>query len=338
MLWPDRPIGSVMPIALGQAAPADSVWSALTAGRHVAAFETARGALAALLEARGARLVLPAYSCLTLAAAARGAVAYYPVDATLEPDVDALAALLQPGDVVVGVDYFGRAPTPAFRALAAERNDVLWVEDRAQALDTGAPPWGQAQLYSPRKLFGVADGGILVADFDLPQPTEPPADDSIWQAQIARAEDEAGLYPETWFAPSNAREAAFAVTRRAMSPRTRDLLSHIDPRPETAARQRNYAALYAHLSDFALFPDIAEPDFAPLAFPVLTDAAEAAKRLAAQRIFCARHWPALPSPASFAAEHALAARCLSIPCEPRYTEEEMHRAGAAVRAILSDIA
>ena len=37
--------------------------------------------------------------------------------------------------------------------------DIFWIEDCAQALVPDVP-WGDWQIFSPRKLFGVADGGV----------------------------------------------------------------------------------------------------------------------------------------------------------------------------------
>ena len=343
-LWPDRAIGSVMPLAAPVAGTGrgDSIWAAWTEGRSICAFQTARSALAAFLQTRAIRrILLPAYACASLGDAARGAaceIDAFAVDAELDVDVGDLAARLRPGDAALAIDYFGRPPGSGMLALVAERRDVLWIEDRAQALDPDAPAWGDAVLYSPRKLAGVADGGVLAAEGPLPTPESADADseDALWAPQRARLADIDGCEPASWYPAFQAREAGFKVGRSAMSPLTRDLLKALPIAPQADARRRNFAVLAEHLADFALWPQIVSPTFAPLAFPVV--AAEAATlhaTLAEQRIFCARHWADLTSSAEeHPAAHRLAARCLSIPCEPRYSAEEMHRVGAAVREAL----
>jgi hypothetical protein len=48
--------------------------------------------------------------------------------------------------------------------------------------------------------------------------------------------------------------------------------------------------------------------------------------MAGARIFCARHWADLPSPAAdFPAEHELSRRLITLPCDHRYGEAEMAR-------------
>ncbi len=99
---------------------------------------------------------------------------------------------------------------------------------------------------------------------------------------------------------------------------------------EIAARRANWQVLAAELADIALWPD-ASVAFAPLAFPVVVDdAAALSAHMAAERIWCARHWAELPSPGSFAAAHALSRRCLSLPLDGRYGEDDMERIIAAI--------
>src|SRR5207302_4980229 len=93
----------------------------------------------------------------------RGKIRFYHVGRDLEADVSKLNREAVPGDLVVGVDYFGYPVGSALRGLSTTRGDLFFVEDRAQALAPSGDFWGDWCLYSPRKLLGVADGGILVA-------------------------------------------------------------------------------------------------------------------------------------------------------------------------------
>jgi hypothetical protein len=301
---------------------------------HFAAFETARSALAALLRAHGiSRAWLPAYVCASLAAgAAAGAaqVAYYETDFSLTPLLATLAAQLQAGDAVVIVDYFGRARPDLWGALIAQRPDILWVEDRAQALDPNAAPLAPSVIYSPRKLVGVGDGGILFARAPVPQPSAP-HDASRWGPEEARSNDPNGLRPERWYPLFRAREEGFAPGPGSASPRTLNALQRLSIARIGRARRRNWGRLAKALPEHALWPD-REPDFAPLAFPILVrDAAAAVGALAEARIWAPRHWADLPSdPHRFEAAHRLAAHCVSLPCDQRYGEADMARLAKAV--------
>jgi hypothetical protein len=53
------------------------------------------------------------------------------------------------------------------------------------------------------------------------------------------------------------------------------------------------------------------------------------------RIFAARHWRELPvQPREFRIEHSIAQELVTLPCDYRYGERDMHRvADAVIRAI-----
>lgn len=317
-----RAIGGVLP-ALEPRPVEHGLWDRWTASfTHVAAFSSARSALAALLrQRRPKRLWLPAYICQTVLDGAAGwPVEWYAVDGAL----NVISPVFEPGDAILVVDYFGRAVS--FEAPEG----VLVIEDRAQALDPGVPTFGDVVLYSPRKLLGVGDGGLLASNQPLPQPDEPPAD-GLWDANDARAQDPDGLNPGAWRPAFIAREAGFEPDYRAMTARTETALRGLDPAAEIAARRANWSVLAEGLGDIALWP-VNRAEFAPLAYPIVVeDAAALAAHLADQRIWAPRHWADLPSPASFSAAHDLSRRCLSLPLDGRYGPEDMARIVEAVR-------
>ena len=300
-------------------------------------FANARSALAYLLRWRGVeRLWLPAYICPELADAGAGiAIAWYPLSADLSPDVARLRVDLRAGDCVLAVDFFGRAPAGDFRDLAASRADILWVEDRAQALWPAPEPWAKWVLYSPRKLFGVAEGGIMVhgggrvarPDYappllpDCAAPRRMPAGDAAARARR--------------YAAYRRIEDAMAVSVAAMGAATRARLAAIDPAPAMQRRRANFDALAALLGDVALISGRIG-DFVPFGFPVrLRDCARVAQALAELGIFAARHWPDLRcDPAAFPEAHALARAVLTLPCDQRYEVSDMRRVAAALREAL----
>jgi len=303
----------------------------MTAGRNWRGFRTGRAALAALLRHRGVtRVWLPAYVCANLTDGSDDSeIAWYGTGDRLDVQPEAFDGV-RPGDAVVVIDYFGRSPSEAVRNLA-ENRDILWIEDRAQAMDPDAEPFGEVVLHSPRKLFGVGDGGVLVGG-DLPEPAG--SDDAdLFVPNDLRAADPEGLDPARWFDAFRAREAGFDAAPLPMSARTLETLKAIDPAAEIAARKANWAVLAEALPDLALWP-IKSLGFAPLAFPVVVnDAATLSAHMAKNRIWCARHWADLPSPQGFAVEHDLSRRCLSLPLDGRYDSEDMERIVAAIREI-----
>jgi hypothetical protein len=302
----------------------------------------ARSALNALWTADRPRAAwLPAYVCGDVVQAVPQGVSirYFAVDDELQPDVNRLSSDLRAGDHVLAVDYFGRPPARAFQDLVAARRDVRWVEDRAQALDCG-PAWGDWLLYSPRKLIGVPDGGILIptkAVHPLPMlQTEPLTDFGFIAPSLERFEDPEELQNAGWYERYVHAEATMSPGRFAMSRLSAAILKGANVNPHVERRQANYRTLHARLERWSFLKE-GQPDFVPLGFPIaVPNAAQLGQRLSQQRIFAARHWKSLPShPDEHENAHRLAHKLITLPCDYRYTSSDMDLVADAVIEALS---
>lgn len=337
-----RPIGGFFPLRLphGGSAVRSVLSQWLPAGAESWLLQNGRSALYHLWDhTKPAKIWLPAYICQEVAAAIPSGVvtAYYPVSAALAPDVAFLAAEVSDGEHVLAVDYFGRPPDKEFLSLVQHRTDVGWIEDRAQAVDPGQGTWGDWILYSPRKVLGVTDGGILVSGRKpLPSiPKQQPVDLGFMLSSLERFEDELEIDNARWYATYQRVEAGMTIGPTAMSRLSRMILATTDLPAAVARRKRSYAILHAHVGEWAMFPEV-EVDFAPMGFPIRSRSGlEFSKALAAQRIFAARHWACLPSDAvTFASAHELAGKLVTLPCDDRYGDDDMQRVGAAARTLL----
>ena len=310
---------------------------------HWLLFRNARGALAHLLNTLGAlRIWLPAYICAEVqqAAALDGRrVLYYPTGQDFAPDAAYLAERLETGDAVLGVDYFGAPlPDPGLPALARGRTDVTWIQDRAQCLWPAASPWGDYVLYSPRKVVGAPDGGILVSRRG---PIAEPAWTSTGDvehliAALMRFEDPAGLRNDTWYPAYQRSERSMDAAPHRMSRLSRELVERFDVDDFARRRTDNAAALLLRLPQWAALSSERLLAGAPPGLPVsVDDAAAVAARMADKGIFCARHWADIPSPADqFPVEHQLSRRLLTLPCDHRYAAAEMDRVAEGFEASL----
>lgn len=302
-------------------------WSKGAKASHL--FHNARSALHhVLLTMAPKRCWLPAYLCPEILQAVPDGltVRYYPVGSALDPEFEALENRLQPGDAVLGIAYFGRPMPVAWHALVQRRPDIVWIEDCAQALDNSERAFPYVRIFSPRKLLGAPDGGVLVdCDGRLPAPfLEPIRGDTFIEPYRLRAADPAGDSNDQWYAAFRAAEDLMAVSLEAISDKSRKILEQTPVAPLIEARRRNYRVLLETLSAHALF-DGAPDEWAPLGFPMRFAGADAlCTWLADRRIFIPRHWRNLPSPtAEFPEEHALSQDLLTLPCDQRYGEDGM---------------
>ena len=301
------------------------------------AWENGSSAFAALIEdINPAAVWMPGYICSDM-----GAVVpepkrrFFALTEAMEPDLNAFDGL-QDGDLVLAVNYFGRAPGPEWRRFVASRPGVCFVEDCAQTLGSGAAPWGDWRLFSPRKLMGVPQGGLLVPSSVRagkgPAPALPPDPETARQGRLPM--ELRAAHPADnvlWHPLHQVAERLATPSLRAMDPAAFVLLASLDPAPMIAARRANFAELARLLPDFALIRDEA-PTFAPFAFPLAlpADRRDAVlARIYAQGVFPAIHWRDIPAPPSFAADHDRAARLISLPCDHRYDLDDMTRLSKA---------
>jgi dTDP-4-amino-4,6-dideoxygalactose transaminase len=301
------------------------------------------GALVRLLDPP--RIWLPGWLCAPFAMGLPAdRLRLYRVTPDLAPDTASLAAL-GPGDLLLAVNHFGRAPGPAWTAFVAAHPDVFFVEDCAQALDTGTSPWGDWRLYSPRKLMGVPEGGFLLPRTPraraLPPPAIPadPARSAARRAPMALRRDHPGDNA-LWRPLHQQAEALADNADRAMDATAFATLAQIDTAPMIAARRANAARLFHRLpSGAAPLYDLTDPPFAPFGLPVLLPPARRDAILAhlhAQGIFAAVHWRDILSPPDWAEDHARAAAIVTLPCDHRYGPADMDRVATALARALQE--
>lgn len=308
------------------------------------AFHNLRSALLHLLtHFQPQKIWLPAYICQAVADAvecSQSELAYYPITVTLSPDVEFLQNAMADGDAVLGVDYFGRPPSDDFLNLVNRRTDIMWIEDCAQAMATGRPPWGDYLLYSPRKLLGVPDGGLLVSrSRALEWPNlRPPETENFLQPYRMRQQDVNEVDNDVWYARFLEEEALMVSGLVEMSEITKNILLSSDPVAHGERRRKNFEVLsVSELKSFALITEW-DVNTIPMGFPIgVADPGHVVKQLARRRIFLPRYWPDLPANLlGFDYERSLAASVLLLPVDHRYDETHMQTLISEVMKVLKE--
>lgn len=298
------------------------------------AWENASSALAALVaHLRPGNVWMPGYLCAHMAAAVPAAQRqFFGLTARLQPDLAGLNGV-QAGDLVLAVSYFGQPLGADWQGFVATHPDVHFVEDCAQSLQP-AGDWADWRIFSPRKVMGVPEGGLLVPlsarakGAGMPGPKHPA--DPARAAQRALPMQMRRDHPfdnALWHPLHQVAENAGAVTDHAMDTGAKSLLLSQDPAPMIAARRANFAHLAARLADHALFAAL--PDAcAPFGFPVVLPAQNRDAILALmhrEQVFPAVHWRDIAAPAQMVADHARSATMATLPCDHRYDLQDMAR-------------
>lgn len=304
--------------------------------RDVTLWGSGRAALLALHEKRRwKRIWVPTYMCAEVTdALTRIEVARYLDHPLLVPA--GLPASVAPGDVVLRVNYFGlRGAEEALRSSG----DV--IEDHTH---DPVGPWARASrasyaLASLRKTLPSPDGGALWSPAAAPLPEEREATaahlaaaDSKLRAMELKAHYLRGRPVEKndYRLLSAAGEKRIG-TLSGIHPETRALVERVSP-VALAARRR---AAWERLADATPWTIAARGD----PFALVLDLGDAGRRdrvlraLVSEAIFPSVLWP-LGWWRSERTSRAVSKRLLTVPCDFRYSDEEV----AAVAAVLARIA
>lgn len=267
-----------------------------------------------LLARRPRRLHLPAYLCDSMLEPLQQAAVdfdFYNVDSALEV---AGRPELGRDELLLYVNYFG-LKNAYCRQLAAQFGTAL-VLDNSQALFS--PPLAcAANLYSPRKFFGVADGGYLYCDAGIGQALE---QDVSWDSVrhlVGRVDVGAADFLEE-YRRSEQRLAGRPLRR--MSRLTEAILDSVDYERARLARQSNFRFLHAALGPSnRLRIDTSEID-GPMVYPYWTDDPSLRQRLLARKVYVATYWSEVlhRRGEASAVEKSLAAQLIPLPVDQRY--------------------
>jgi hypothetical protein len=300
--------------------------------REALRFQSARAAFLALLESvRPPAVWAPWFLCGAMLEPLEQAgirTHRYALDETLGVD-PAHAPQPRAGEWLLYVNYFGICQRQVEQTLSRFGATQV-VIDNAQGFFTPPPAGAFATLYSPRKFFGVADGGYLSTQAHVTEPAE--IDDGT-AARSRHLIQRLGAHPEPGYADFVAAEASLnRLPARRMSAATERLLACIPYEETRRRRAANFATLHAHLGRLNRLP-LTEPDeAAPLCYPLLPARedprriAELRETLRRERIYVPTYWPGVDTAADAPAfERSLPASLLALPCDQRVTSEQLAR-------------
>lgn len=284
-------------------------------------FQSARAAFLALLyTGKPARVWMPRYICDSMLAPLKKAkveCVYYSINQQLEI-VDRID--LADKDWLFYVNYFGIC-TENINKILQRFNPGQVVLDHSQAL-YAAPKTCVATIYSPRKFFGIPDGGLLITDLPVGTPSA-----------IERGSAERAKYllkrladsPESGYADYQRAEHSLSKFEpRQMSPLTRRMLESVDFEGVRKRRNDNFGCLHRVLGSLNQLKINPSDVDGPLCYPFLVDQPGIRERLISERIFVATYWSdALKTVSDSSSEALLVRNMIPLPCDQRYGKYEM---------------
>jgi hypothetical protein len=294
-------------------------------------YQSARAAFASLLQhVRPRRIWMPWYNCDTMLEApetAGVAVRRYGLDSDLYPEgLDALA----PDDCLLYVNYFGVCGRQVSRLLREFAHERVII-DHSQAF-YAPPPDCLGTLYSPRKFFGVPDGGYLLTRIQV-QP--PPERDTQSFERLEPLMVRFSEGPEAGYgAIQKARISLKGQSPKAMSALTEAMLHSIDYPRALLRRNENFMMLHTALGSRNRFPIPADIPDGPMCYPFFGEITHLHAWLIQHRVFVGHYWPGVRGPLNRddELEQRLSQQCVPLPCDQRYGSADMERIIAQIDA------
>lgn len=246
---------------------------------------------------------------------------FYHINSHLELDSP---VKLGPDEMIIVNDYFG---------LKDNYMHSLFWHYKGQVIIDCTQAWympemlGAKQFYSPRKFFGLPDGGVAWTPIQRELPLE----------QDHSADRCAHLLKRIDFDPSSGyqdfRDVSATISElplRKMSKLTETLLGNFDHEEVRMIRRDNYEILYEALSDLN---QIEAPDWkkfvyhgCPMIYPFVTKDKQLRRRLIDNNIFVAIYWPGISTwTPSGSFEIELSQNLIPLPIDQRYGSEDMNR-------------
>lgn len=282
---------------------------------------SARNCFEYILLARKYRKVyIPYYTCeVMIQPLMRHHIDYefYSINKDMEPTEQ---KQLQPNEAFLYTNYFG------LKQRCVERLSLIYqsqlIIDNAQAFY--APCINSIDtFYSPRKFFGIADGGYLYTDSILKKDLLQDKSYTHMQHLLERI-DEGAESGYTSFRDND--NALDNQPVRTMSKLTDKILSGIDYNDAKECRRANYLYLHQSLQQCNFLKLELQSSDVPMVYPFYMMDISLRSRLITEKIFVATYWPNVLEwckPRDL--EYASVNHIIPLPIDQRYGQEEMNR-------------
>lgn len=223
---------------------------------------------------------------------------------------------LKKSELLVYTNYYG-LKNEYIRQLAQIYGGQLIV-DNAQAF-FDEPVHNVNTFYSPRKFFGVLDGGYAYSQVE----TQLDIPDSVSYDRMGYLLKRIDTSAEEAFADYKASCHLGGLPVSKMSKITKRILEGIDYQEVAMRRRRNYEILDLALSKTNKFCfDLS--DAVPLVYPYYCEDKSLRAKLIANKIYVAQYWPnVLEWCKEKDLEYELTTKVIPLPIDQRYGENEM---------------
>jgi len=226
--------------------------------------------------------------------------------------------ILKETEVLLYVNYFGLLDN-YLNILSSNYNNL--IIDNAQAFYS-KPIDNVITYYSPRKFFGVSDGGYLSTKTFLD--IEPDQDSSYPTANYLLERIDIGA--ERGYQDFKKNEKRFSTTGiKKMSNLTSRILSGIDHTFVKQKREENFSFIHTKLKSYNQLNVSLKNITGPMIYPFLVNKNGLREFLISNKVFVAKYWDNVTQMCNGSSfENILANQLVALPIDQRYNETEMN--------------
>nr|WP_236725672.1 hypothetical protein [Solemya pervernicosa gill symbiont] len=295
---------------------------------NLKSYQSARAAFLALLRAgRPKKVWMPKYICNAMLQPLNVAgieIVWYDLTEELEvgPDVK-----IGTDDWLLYVNYFGVCGEKV-ESLLKRLDAEQVILDYSQAFFSSPHKQALATIYSPRKFFGIPDGGLLYSQIPVPNLK---VTDTTSFSRMDHLIQRLGGAPESGYASYQHAEATLSDCEpRGMSELSSRILASIDFSSVLVRRKANFHILHAELGcDNRLLSGM-NRDEVPLCYPLISQDGDIRSRLISNQIFVATYWIDALERLGEDWANGMIRSMLPLPLDQRYRDSDMKRVLAVV--------
>ena len=239
---------------------------------------------------------------------------YYHIDKAFVPQID--LTKIDGSEAFLYINYFGLCN----HVINHLSKDINLIVDNSQSFFS-APYNNVDTFYSPRKFFGVPDGGYLYINKKMKGGLKTDTSIDRLDHLIGRLENS----PDKYFPNFTRNELALSnLPILKMSRITKSLLGNIDYKDIIVRRRRNFEFYNKHFINYNLLPlSLSEYDV-PLSYPLLLKSSDIRKNLIKKKIYTPVYWSnVIRSCSKDSVEYKLAKNTFHLPLDQRYTTKHL---------------
>jgi hypothetical protein len=266
-------------------------------------------------------LYVPYYTCPVVWSAIKEegcAIRYYEIDEHFLP-----ITAFHKDSYVLYNNWFG---TCGEQVQQLASTYPLLIVDNAQSYYSD--PCGMASFYSPRKFFGVPDGGVLYCDKQIDAALETDMSFDRVLHLLKRFDMGASAGYEDF---KNNDRLISRLPMMGMSALTTAMMQNVNHVRTRKIRNDNYQYLWDRLQD-ANELELSRSIDAPMVYPLLVHNAALRENLIEAKVYVAKYWDGIERAAP-ADSRAIYLRdyLLPLPIDQRYTVDDMERIAQTIK-------